>query len=530
MAILNLYLTNNIVDGWQELSQDVPDTSGALTSPATGWIVGKIASGNYASLASGVERTTAGFTGTVQPDGSLDNTLEDALRAGPFTGSFASGTWNINPVMQSNTAVTSSNAVILRFRVFKSPNIDGSSATEITSEPILVPSSGGYSLTPINTAVSQSTNWATGSIDLDNEYLFFQTACYINAASGSNGSDVLFRTGSSTGTVITTADFIAANRDVSVTAVLASSSVENLSTDMSTSTELTSVSSSIMVGSITRSASVNVSITSTSTTSSTGALSRNMSTGRSLTGVLGSLSTASYASATSVASVNVSGNTISSTVGNVSNPTIRVTNSGITSSAQLGILSPGIAKTLTSTSVLGTIGSIPLVTIGRTLQSVTGTVSPRSLTVGTAKIISITGTSGNASIRSINNISINVSVEGITANTWISNAQGSNYKQVGLTSTLSYAVVGSFAHVLSSISLGSVTARTKISRFKFWSPSTNVFSVLREVPVLDVLREVHVFTPVSKYYVFAAPIRYKLLTTDRKREFLSSRSNYYNQG
>ena len=80
----------------------------------------------------------------------------------------------------------------LRWRVYKSANADGASATELTSSTQVTP----MTTVSLSNIVSQthSVTWSPGTtITLSNEYLFFQLGFEVATAGGGNTQDVIIR-------------------------------------------------------------------------------------------------------------------------------------------------------------------------------------------------------------------------------------------------------------------------------------------------------------------------------------------------
>lgn len=557
MAALNLYLTNTITNGWQTLSQTSPGAN-AVTSPNTGWVVGKIASGNYASLDSAVERTTAGFTATVQPDGTLDSTLGDAFISGPYSGVFANSIWTIQAALQSTTSATATNAVNLRFRVFRSSNIDGSGATEITSSTILVPASTFYSLTTAGTQVTASNTWTPGTeLTLDNEYLFFQVACYINAASSSNSSDVNFRIGN-TATLITTPDFVATNRDVTVSGT----------------------SSTLSVGSVSRSASTGVSLTGVYGTSTVGI--PGTSSTLLTTGTTGYITQGGVDASTQV-NITIFGNVLLSNTGSVLATNSKASSiSAVSSVLALGTVYSKISLNITQVSSNSTIGSTNI-TIGKnTSGNASNSVINSFNSVLPYNSINVIGNTSSFATTSFANVNVNmlVGILGTSSLTTISNTQVHQNVGIGITGNTGYFVIGgtyganiknavllgntstiqnhSFESVTPSIPLFGNNTIPSVGRLKMWTPSSNVFFRSRPLETFpsshllynfstnNVLYSFNVagkntslvsqtsrgsFISNNLYYVFpTVSVRYSIFTPTRNLVLLSSRPNYYNQG
>lgn len=171
------YLTDTATsDGWGALQ-----VGGAAPSAATldtGWTVGTTASGNYSKMAFGVERTSATFSGTPAPGSAPDGTLKDAYRLGPWTGTFAAGTWTISVPVIAVTAQGGADGRIVA-KVFKGSAADGSDATEVTS--------GAVTLGAVTDLTTSDQQVSTGDVSLSavtlsDEYLFLCLAWEITGA------------------------------------------------------------------------------------------------------------------------------------------------------------------------------------------------------------------------------------------------------------------------------------------------------------------------------------------------------------
>lgn len=97
----------------------------------------------------------------------------------------------------------------MRCRLFRGPNQDGSSATEITSAQ----QQGGL-VSDLATTVTQvsTATFNPGAFSITNEYIFIEIAWERTGAGGMTTSDVNARigNGSGTGSRVVTADFTAA--------------------------------------------------------------------------------------------------------------------------------------------------------------------------------------------------------------------------------------------------------------------------------------------------------------------------------
>jgi hypothetical protein len=184
VAVKKWYWKNATASGSSHgsLSELAPTANtGAL---ATGWTPGSSSSG-YSLMLWGTRRAAATFGGTAQP-ASAPTTNDcarttDGTGTGKYTGAFASGTWTLASTLSS--AVASGSNVKLEFRLWRSVNADGSSATEITSGAI--ETNAFTAVDSGNNVVSATFN--PGAVSLSGEYLFLQVACRINAL-GSGGA------------------------------------------------------------------------------------------------------------------------------------------------------------------------------------------------------------------------------------------------------------------------------------------------------------------------------------------------------
>lgn len=197
-AALTWYMTNALVSVHQEMSETSPGAD-ATSSPATGWTV-STGSTNYSPMDSNVTQTAATFTSTVQPDGSIDTTVGDCMRStNTYNGGFASGNWTINGVVIA-VANGGSQDGTMGFRLFRSVNANGSSATEITGAV-----QTGATVTDLTAATQQNSSitFNPGAFSVADEYLFVQIGWQRTGAGAMTTSDVIFRVGSTATRVVT---------------------------------------------------------------------------------------------------------------------------------------------------------------------------------------------------------------------------------------------------------------------------------------------------------------------------------------
>ena len=172
MSVLTLYFDNpeqsNSSAGLLTLTQP-----GASTS-TTGWIVGNtLGAAQYSRQSFRQERAVATFTGTAEPSGVPLGKAQDSWRiSAGTTGTFSAGTWysSVSVIAVTSGGFRDGRA---RFRIWRSSNEDGTTATEVTAGAMV-----GSNVTDLSTTVAQSSSASTqiASFSLSGEYLFLQVA------------------------------------------------------------------------------------------------------------------------------------------------------------------------------------------------------------------------------------------------------------------------------------------------------------------------------------------------------------------
>lgn len=204
MAAKTYYLTNALSSNVQQFITEISQGANATISPNYGWTVGTTAAGNYASADTQTMVPAISFGATAQPDGSIVTTQSagDSWRSPvPLTGSFDAGTWTFQGSVIGNLVVGAAGRC--RFRLFRSSNSDGSSATEITSGVVVGSTIGVNSLGQTDSIGTVSLS----AFSLTNEYLFVQIGWEITTAASGHGAaltSVRFRSGNTASQVITT--------------------------------------------------------------------------------------------------------------------------------------------------------------------------------------------------------------------------------------------------------------------------------------------------------------------------------------
>lgn len=148
-------------------------TAPTASTSTTGWTVGTTVATRYSRQTYNSEVPATNFTSTAQPSGAPTNSAEDCWRLSAVTtGSFSAGTWysTVSVIAVSSGGFQDGRA---RFRIWRSANADGTSATEVTAGTMI-----GTSVTNLTTSVAQSSSASTqiGALTLTDEFLFLQVA------------------------------------------------------------------------------------------------------------------------------------------------------------------------------------------------------------------------------------------------------------------------------------------------------------------------------------------------------------------
>lgn len=201
MAAKTWYLTHGIASNTHQQLSETSLGSNQTTSPNYGWTVGIIAPTQYA--AADAQTEIGGFSVT-EPSSGIVTTAGagNCWRTSvPLTGTFDTGTWQIDGAAIA-VSVGAGQDGRIKVRVFRSVNLDGSSATELTTA-----SQTGSTITNLTT-FAQQTSTASFSIDtfsVSNEYIFIQMIWEITGAASGHGAsiaDIIFRVGPTASLVI----------------------------------------------------------------------------------------------------------------------------------------------------------------------------------------------------------------------------------------------------------------------------------------------------------------------------------------
>lgn len=213
MAVHTFYLTDTTATspGYYGILQD--GGTAPTSANCQGLMnIGKLAVGSFAGCmcagfgASGNSNSTVSTTSfidsTTGPTAGTAltlNTLGDSFRTpATLSGAFAAGNWTITVGARSTNTNYQGR---VRIRVYHSANVDGSSATEVTTAT-QVGSTGGVMSSTVS--ASSSITWAAPTFSITNEYLFFQIEWQEQTSAGaSNTGKMTLRVGSETSIVTT---------------------------------------------------------------------------------------------------------------------------------------------------------------------------------------------------------------------------------------------------------------------------------------------------------------------------------------
>jgi hypothetical protein len=180
MAAINLWIKNLAASGSShgQLVDVDPNTN---VTTGTGWTT-DTATG-YSLQIWNTKRASSTFGATALPN-AAPSTSDCWRSVNTYSGTIAAGAWTLACIFSS---VAGSGVTIAgRFRVWRSANADGSSATEITSGAV----EGNAVTVDSGNNISTVTTGSLGSVTLTNEYIFLQIAAHITVA-GAATSDAL---------------------------------------------------------------------------------------------------------------------------------------------------------------------------------------------------------------------------------------------------------------------------------------------------------------------------------------------------
>lgn len=187
------------------MSETDPGTE-AFASPVTGWVVGTSSLTIYSMFDSQVETSTQ--VTPVPTLGTPNITTGDCLRTtNTYTGSFASGNWEVHLCCRANTFAGGQN-IAIRFMLLRGANANGSGATAIGGTRTALISTGILSTTATG---DSNLTFNPGAFSVSNEYIFVQFYIEKMALSSMSTGDANIRIGNASGfgTRVISADFTA---------------------------------------------------------------------------------------------------------------------------------------------------------------------------------------------------------------------------------------------------------------------------------------------------------------------------------
>lgn len=198
MASISFLLKNSAASGSSHGS--LQDGSSVTTATSgTGFRVGTTAATNYALQNYNSIVTT--FTGAPEPS-AAPNTSDSWRSESRLNGTFASGSWSIALSVIASVANATGSGLI-RVRIWKSSNADGSSATELTTS---VATTTQWNNVTTSTAQNLTATASIAETNFINEYLFVQTAIQIDTAGANPTAEIRYRV-DGTNSKITTTQF-----------------------------------------------------------------------------------------------------------------------------------------------------------------------------------------------------------------------------------------------------------------------------------------------------------------------------------
>jgi hypothetical protein len=166
-----LYFSNPVIGGGSAGTLAIAAPTASTST--TGWVVGTTVANRYSRMTYNSEIPAANFTSTAQPSGAPTGSAQDCWRLSAVTSLlYSAGTWysSVSAIAVTSGGVQDGRA---RFRIWRSTNADGTSATELTQGTMI-----GSLVTNLSTTVAQSSSASTliAASNLTNEFLFVQVA------------------------------------------------------------------------------------------------------------------------------------------------------------------------------------------------------------------------------------------------------------------------------------------------------------------------------------------------------------------
>jgi hypothetical protein len=201
MAVKTLYFKNAAPSGAAtslSLQDGGTAPTGALT--ATGWTVGTTTGGRQSAMLVGTERLATTFG---NPDSIPSFTASSCWRTeNAISGTFANTDWTLAFRVRAVTLAASQTG-LMKVRIWKSTNADGSGATQLTAAKL-----NGTTTSALSVSISQTSTvtWTPGgTVVLSNEYLWVQCEWTTGLSGSGANADALIYVESAG--VITTPNF-----------------------------------------------------------------------------------------------------------------------------------------------------------------------------------------------------------------------------------------------------------------------------------------------------------------------------------
>jgi len=193
----SLYMLTTTFPGTNHVA--LSSSAPADANTTWGWNMGQLTPPRFCQMDQGVEVPRTSLQWTTTPSGSVpNNTIGDCMVAGPYSGIFNNGRWEITMSVRAVTQVQGQDGGFI-YRLWKSSTPTGVGATLITSsyESSSVVTNLTTTVTPLYATVTYPT------FIMRNEYILLQTWWSIIGASTNNTSDADFSVGATRGCIRT---------------------------------------------------------------------------------------------------------------------------------------------------------------------------------------------------------------------------------------------------------------------------------------------------------------------------------------
>jgi hypothetical protein len=167
-------------------------TAPADATTATGWVLGtRTPPALHELFARQILQTSWGTTSSQQP-GVPSNTKGNGFALGPFTGTFAAGTWDVALALLA-TAAGGAGDVAIRYRIYRADDALGTNAVELTAAP-----NQASTVTDLTTGTPQTSSGtvALSAATLTAQYLILTVSVTVIGAASGSTSNCVVRAGS----------------------------------------------------------------------------------------------------------------------------------------------------------------------------------------------------------------------------------------------------------------------------------------------------------------------------------------------